>query len=114
MERGDDFILEKDQDSAHGVAKKDTGIVQQWKEVHGLRHYFNCSGSPDLAPIENCWQPLKQNLRKIPHWDLETIKNVVETTWEDRLMQTTINKWCDSMPQRLKDVKERRGEMTAW
>lgn len=114
IDRGDDFTLEEDQDSSHGVPRAGKGIVQQWKRDHGLKHYFNCSASPDLAPIENCWQPLKQDLRKIPHWDLETIKDVTEATWYDGLLQRTINKWMDSMPERLQDVIDRRGGMTSW
>ena len=114
LDQGDDFVLEEDQDSAHGVGKKGSGLVAQWKKAHGLQHYFNCNGSPDLAPIENAWQPLKQNLRKTPHWDFQTIKDVVDAAWYDQLHQQTINKWSDSMPKRLQDVIDYKGEMTPY
>ena len=65
LDAGQDFILEEDGDSGHGPSKKN--IVRTWKQEHGLRFYFNCAGSPDLAPIENCWQTPKQTLKKIPH-----------------------------------------------
>ncbi len=64
--RVDPFVLEEDGDSGHGGGSK-TNIVRQWKDTNGLISYFNCSNSPDLAPIENCWQPSKQMLRKVPH-----------------------------------------------
>lgn len=53
IENGQKFVLEEDGDSGHGLSKK-PNIVRTWKENHGLKHYFNCSSSPDLAPIENC------------------------------------------------------------
>lgn len=52
-----DFVLEEDGDSGYGPGK--SNIVRTWKEKNGLESYFNCHNSPDLAPIENCWQPVK-------------------------------------------------------
>jgi len=48
-------MLKEDGDSGHGGgnAKRDN-IVRQWKETHGLKHFFNYPGSPDLSPIKNC------------------------------------------------------------
>ena len=114
LDAGAEFILEEDQDSAHGVPRTGKGIVQQWKRQNNLQHYFNCSGSPDLSPIENSWQPLKQALASTPHWDLPTIKDIVDTAWEEKLKQKSINKWVNSMPKRFKDVIEFRGEITGW
>ena len=64
------FVLEEDRDSGHGVAKTMTAatkLVKEWKQNNGLKSYFNCSGSPDLALIKNAWQPTKQYIRKYPH-----------------------------------------------
>ena len=60
-------ILEEDSDSGHGGGKANNP-VRRWKQEMGLKNYFNCPGSPDLAPIENLWQAPKQVLRKVPHW----------------------------------------------
>lgn len=60
-----DFVLEEDGDSGHGPGK--SNIMRTWKEKNGLESYFNYHNSHDLAPIENCWQPVKQTLRKYPH-----------------------------------------------
>ena len=46
------FTLEEDGDSGHGTGK--SNICRTWKKKHLLDCYFNVSGSPDLAPIENC------------------------------------------------------------
>jgi hypothetical protein len=45
------FILEEDQDLGHSTSQ--INIVRTWKQQNGLQSYFNCSSSPDLAPIEN-------------------------------------------------------------
>ena len=58
FDQGQDFVLEEDGDSGHGPGK--SNIVRTWKEKSGLEHYFNCSLSPDLSPIKNCWQPVEQ------------------------------------------------------
>lgn len=75
LEADHDFVLEEDNDSGHGPGK--SNIVRTWKEKNGLEHYFNCAHSPDLAPIENCWQIPKAYTRKYPHWDDETLKELI-------------------------------------
>lgn len=111
IERGDNFILEEDRDGAHGLPQNKAGIVQQWKEQHGLQHYFNMSGSPDLSPIENAWQPLKQATKKTPHWTKLELESITAEAWYDGLDQATLNKWCLSMPQRLQEVIDSKGMM---
>ena len=49
------FILEEDSDSGYRGGKANN-LVRRWKQEMGLKYYFNCPGSPDLAPIENLWQ----------------------------------------------------------
>ena len=73
---GQNFVLEEDGDSGHGPGRGNN-IVKQWKAEHGLKHYFNCASSSDLSPIENCWLPPKQILRKYPHWDDSTTKSLI-------------------------------------
>jgi hypothetical protein len=79
------FVLEEDRDSSHGVGKGNTTttkMVKTWKENNGLQSYFNCSGSPDFAPIKNVWQPCKQYVCKYPHWDKRYIMQLAEEGWE--------------------------------
>ena len=63
----DDFVLEEDHDSAHGIPRDGKGIVQEWKRENNLQHYFNYTRLPDLAPIKNAWQLLKQSLKRVLH-----------------------------------------------
>ncbi|KAJ6260011.1 hypothetical protein Dda_2224 [Drechslerella dactyloides] len=108
-EAGQDFVLEEDNDSGHGTGHYSEAA--RWKQDHGLRHYFNCSQSPDLSPIENAWQLPKSYTRQAPHWDTESTRELVIQGW-DSLKQETINKWVDSMPARLQAVIDVDGKMT--
>jgi hypothetical protein len=101
LENGQNFVLEEDGDSGHGPGKHN--IVRTWKDTHGLEHYFNCPSTPDLAPIENCWQPVKQELYKYPHWDDVTTKELILEGWT-HVSQHFINEKVNSMPERLRQV----------
>lgn len=107
-----DFVLEEDGDSGHGKAKN-RNIVRQWKEENNLEYFFNCASSPDLSPIENCWQPPKQHLKKFPHWNDRTTKKLIVEGW-DLVSQRFINKKCRSRPQRLRDVIASEGDMVGY
>jgi hypothetical protein len=111
IEEGRSFVLEEDGDSGHGPGKSNP--VRTWKEEHGLKSFFNCPRSPDLSPIENCWLVPKQYIRKYPHWDLDTLRDLIEEGWE-QLSQETINRWVESIPQRLHDVIKMEGKKTNW
>jgi hypothetical protein len=111
VESGQDFCLEEDGDSGHGPGK--SNIVRKWKEDHGVKHYFNCALSPDLSPIENCWLPVKQHLRKYPHWDDKTTKGLIQEGWSS-VSQGFINERVLSMPDRLREVIRLEGKMTGY
>jgi hypothetical protein len=109
---GHDFALEEDGDSGHGPAHNGN-IVRQWKTQNGLESYFNCASSPDLAPIENCWLPPKQHLRKYPYWDDATTIELIKEGWA-LVSQEYINERVLSMPERFKAVIEANGNMTGF
>lgn len=109
IERGDDFVLEEDGDSGHGLGK--SNIVRTWKEENKLEYYFNCHSSPDLALIENCWQPPKQYVKKFSYWDEEGTQELAIEGWL-KVSQEFINKRVDSMLKRLRDCIEMDGQMT--
>lgn len=114
--QGHDFVLEEDRDSGHGISKTNTPTtryVKAWKESNNLKYYFNCSGSPDLSPIENCWQPTKHYIRKEPHWDRQDTRNLAQEGW-DRIEQKWINKKVDEMPERLLAVIRAHGKASGY
>lgn len=103
------FVLEEDNDSGHGTGKKN--IVRDWKIAHGLKSYFNCSQSPDFVPIENAWSAPKEWIAQFESWDHETLKELAIEGW-NRLPQSTINSWVDSIPQRFEDCINGGGKIT--
>ncbi|KAF1813823.1 hypothetical protein P152DRAFT_506644 [Eremomyces bilateralis CBS 781.70] len=82
IQNGDNFVLEEDQDSGHAPARTKENIVKLWKEKNGLEHYFNCAGSPDLAIIEDCFQPMKQHLKKFTHWEPDETQQLLKEGWD--------------------------------
>ena len=106
------FVLEEDGDSGHGHGSK-TNVVAKWKEDNHLQWYKNIPHSPDLAPIENCWQPPKQYVQSQAHWDDDTLKELILEGWE-QVSQEFINERVLSMPRRLQDVIDSGGKMTGW
>jgi len=111
IDRGDKFVLEEDGDSGHGPGKANN--VRDWKQKNGLNSYFNCSNSPDLAPIEECWLPPKAHLRKYPHWDDSTTQELIVEGW-GLVSQKFINEKVSSMPDRYKAVLKGEGKMTGY
>ncbi|KAF1831151.1 hypothetical protein BDW02DRAFT_572326 [Decorospora gaudefroyi] len=55
------FILEEDNDSGHGGGSS-TNIVARWKQ--------------------NCWQVMKQHLKKFPHWDEFETRELAKEGWQ--------------------------------
>lgn len=107
------FILEEDGDSGHGTDAQSC-IVKKFKAKEGINIYRNCASLPDLAPIENCWQPPKQILKKYPHWDDQSTKHYIVDGWEEHVPQEFINERVNSMPERLQAVIDGEGQMTGY
>lgn len=115
IQRGDTFVLEQDGASGHGGGPKarKNNPVALWLRNHNIDTYFNCHDSPDFAPIETCWQPPKSFQRKRPHWDKQTLRELLEKGWT-HVTQDYINYLVGTMPQRLEDAKNLKGDMTSW
>ena len=103
-------MLEEDGDSGHGrgpTAKKNNPVAR-WKKDIGLETYFNCAESPDLAPIENCWQAPKAYVQKRPHYNEQSLMELLLEGWE-KVTIPFINEQVHSMPQRLHDLYRGQG-----
>ena len=85
----------------------DSNKATRWKEENGLLYYANCPHSPDLTPMENCWQVPKQTIGRQSHWNDATCIAAINEGWA-KLSQETINKWVEEMPKRLHDVMDAR------
>ena len=111
-DEGWDFTLEEDNDSGHGTLSANN-ICARHKQVNGIRCLHNAPYSPDLAIIETCWSAPKHEMKKHPHFDDETTKQLILEGW-NRLSYEGVNEMVLSIPKRLKDVKKLKGQMTAY
>jgi hypothetical protein len=85
------------------------------KKALGIPVHPRPSSSPDLNPIENVWSVIKQRIKACSMFPstIEEMKVAVQEEW-DRLQPADFNKYIDSMPERLQQLKERRGMQTQY
>ena len=84
IERSDDFCLEEDGTSGHDggpKARKDS-LLAKWKDKKNMDHHFNCHNWPNMALIENTFQGSKEHMRKHPHWDKQSLIDVLQEGWD--------------------------------
>jgi transposase len=67
------------------------------------------ANSPDLNPIENVWSMLVDALNKNPPSTVRQLRSRLKAEWK-KLAQSKINNAIDSMPERLKLVREAKGK----
>ena len=70
--------------------------------------------SPDLNPIENCWNYMKDKLKNKDIGSLDKLVFEIKSPWTTDITQSYFKKLADSMQTRLKLVIKRKGEMTKY
>ena len=66
------------------------------------------SNSPDMNPIENVWNILKNRLGKLGSSNLTELEKHIKTEWSN-LPRNLIETLVSSMSNRIKQVIERKG-----
>jgi transposase len=71
--------------------------------------------SPDLNPIENIWQVMKQKLRRYdpPITTIQQLQEAVQKEW-DAIDWVQILRLIETMPERIKAVIAAKGGHTKW
>lgn len=96
------FTLVEDPNGANGVGVNSE--ARRWKREHSrgyIDYHFNEQASPDLTPVEKCWQPYKYDVKGYPHWE--------ESYWE-QVRQEQISSSIQTMPRRLRQCIEMDGQ----
>jgi transposase len=70
--------------------------------------------SPDLNPIENVWNNMKNKLRKKAITSVPVLQQEIMKLWVLETTQEYLKKLSDSMPKRLQLVIKHKGEMTKY
>ena len=70
--------------------------------------------SPDLNPIENCWNFMKNELRKKDISSVPKLIDELKSLWTSGLSHEYLKKLSDSMPRRMQMVIQAKGDMTKY
>ena len=109
-QRGHTPILQEDGDPSHGKRKR--GVAERRREASGITSLIHPPYSPDLSPIEGCWNIWKQRMRTIPDLDLleqEEFERIANDTWRDIDMHSIRQRIAD-LPNRCKMLIKNGGQ----
>jgi hypothetical protein len=70
--------------------------------------------SPDLNPIENCWNQMKNLLKKKDVSSVPKLTTAIRQLWTEELKPEYLKNLSDSMPKRLEMVIAAKGDMTKY
>ena len=101
----------EDRTPIHGTRQ----VLVKAKEVLEIPLHDRPPSSPDLNPIENVWRMIKQRIKACPRFPstVTELKKAVQEEW-DRLEPSDWNKYIDSMPERIAQLKRRKGMQTEY
>ena len=90
-------------------------IVKKWFSNKGIRVMSWPGNSPDLNPIENAWNLMKNKVFKQGrNMSVGQLKETIASVWNDEMDVEYFRKLSDSMPRRIKAVLKANGHMTKY
>jgi hypothetical protein len=101
------FRLQEDGDPSHGNKSTDNPC-QRLKRAADLQILIHPAQSPDLNPIEACWEIMKQRLRGRTWKTVEEFKAAIQREW-DRITIAQIRRRIREMPWRCRRIQELEG-----
>ena len=85
-----------------------------WLEKEGVQVLPWPGNSPDLNPIENCWNLMKNRLENRQFKNLEELKEEIKDVWCREVTPEYIETLARSMPKRLANCIEKNGFQTKY
>ncbi len=91
-------------------------IVTEWFQQHPTITLIDWPGnSPDLNPIENCWNWMKHQLQDNQFTNIPDLENAIKILWIQRMEDSEYLKaLVESMPRRLQAVIDADGNATKY
>jgi hypothetical protein len=102
------YYLQEDGDPSHGN-RSQNNPCQRLKRDSDLLIHTHPPQSPDLNPIEACWNILKQRLRGRQWKTMAEFKADILAEW-DKITLTQIRRRIKEMPNRCRKVQASNGE----
>ena len=99
--------LQEDGDPSHGNRSTNNPCARLKRDAD-LEIHVHPAQSPDLNPIEACWQIVKQRLRGGTWHTVAEFKAAIQREW-DRITIAEIRKRVREMPWRCKRIQELEG-----
>ena len=111
---GRQLTLYEDVNSAHGFQKPTApNPVKSMKDKWETIRVQAPPSSPDFNPIEKVWRWIKSKLKQQVIQGIAEMKQAVRELW-DQLNPYDFNKYWQSMPDHLRECKERNGLATTY
>ena len=89
-------------------------IIKKFLADHNVPSMEWPGNSPDLNPIENAQNILKNKFCSKKNMTLEKIKQAIQTHWENDMSLEYFKTLSDSMPTRMLNVIKASGYMTKY
>ena len=107
---GHNFVFQHDNAPAHRARR-----LQAYLEEEGIEQLPWPPYSPDLNPIEHCWDALGRAVhqRDVQPANLDELEEALTEEWV-ALSQRYINKLVESLPRRIRAVIQARGGYTKY
>jgi transposase len=99
--------LQEDNDGSHGHRKY--GLASELRDANWVPILTHPAQSPDLNPMEACWNILKQRVRKGEWKDLEELKEVIQKEWRAITIEQVRERIAE-MPERCKSLVKTGGK----
>jgi transposase len=105
---GNDFVFMEDNDTVHK-----SGIVATWQKRNKINVLKWPAQSSDMNPLENLWFILKKRLALRRYSNEQEFKEIVQQEWNS-IDVSICRSLIDSMPRRLRAVRDSNGDVTKY
>lgn len=88
--------------------------VSEWLRSNNIQVLDWPGNSPDLNPIENMWNIMKNKLQKCDTGSIPKLTEAIKILWVTDLSPEYCKSLSDSMPKRIQDVIKAKGYSTKY